>query len=97
MRCGKASFYAGLASGAFAKPHALSQQLFGTLVELDQYRCKLDLINLDWAATLAPAQRGLTLRYGNMAGQSMEKDVALWGVLKIQHCDAGPSFILSTQ
>lgn len=61
----------------FTKPHALDQQLFDTLAELDQYRRKLDLIIIDWAATLTPEQLGQTLRYSNMAGQSMEKDFAL--------------------
>ena len=56
--------------GAFAKPGALNQQLFGTLAELDQYRRKLDLIIIAWAATLTPKQLGQTLRYSNMAGQS---------------------------
>ncbi|KAA1285872.1 DinB family protein [Alcaligenes faecalis] len=63
--------------GVLAKPHALDQQLFDTLMELDQYRHKLDLIIIDWAATLTPEQLGQTLRYSNMAGQSMEKDFAL--------------------
>lgn len=63
--------------GVFAKPRALDQQLFDTLAELNQYRHKLDRIIIDWAATLTPEQLGQTLRYSNMAGQSMEKDFAL--------------------
>ncbi|MDV2117086.1 DinB family protein [Alcaligenes faecalis] len=65
------------AIGAFSKPLALDQQLFDTLAELDQYRRTLDLIITAWAATLTPEQLGQTLRYRNMAGQSMEKDFAL--------------------
>ncbi|AYR20135.1 DinB family protein [Alcaligenes faecalis] len=61
----------------FARPRTLDQQLFDTLAELDPYRRKLDLIIIAWAATLTPEQLGQTLRYNNMAGQSIEKDVAL--------------------